>query len=112
MIFDGENWLHNSAEISQYFLDNFNEVFSMNIPEIPKELGDLGFDPISTKEKNNMMKIPLEEEIKECIQALHPLKAPGPDNFPEIFFRHYWNTIRLQVIKSVQECCRIGKVIK
>lgn len=58
------------------------------------------------------MEIHLEQKIKACIQALHFLKAPGPDGFPGIFFRHNWDIVRIQVVKFVQEIFRIGEITK
>lgn len=58
------------------------------------------------------MHIPSEEEIKTCIHALHPLKAPGLDGFPRIFYRHYWDFVRGQVISFVHESFRKGEVTK
>lgn len=87
-------------------------MYSTDIPSIPEEFGNLDFDTISDTEIEKLMTIPSEQEIKTCIQSLHPLKAPGPDGFPGIFYRHYWEIIRIQVVKYVQECFRTKKVTK
>lgn len=88
-VIDGKSWLHNSTQIISYFLDNFNDVFSTDSPDISEDIGYLGFDLLLMEENNNLMKMPSEEEIKACIQALHPLESSGLDGYPKIFFRHY-----------------------
>ena len=50
------------------------------------------------------MVIPSEEEIRNCVCTLHPLKSPGPDRYPGIFYRTYWEIVKLQVVRCVQEC--------
>lgn len=105
-IFDGVRWLNNPPEITKYFLDNFHDVYTLDSLNIPEDFGDLGFECLSREENDDLMKIPSEGKIKESIQSLHPLKAPEPDGFSGIFFCHYWETVRLQVVKVVQESFR------
>lgn len=59
-----------------------------------------------------LMSILAEEKIKASVFALHSLKAPGPDGFPSIFLRHYWETIRAQVVSFVQESFRNGDLTR
>jgi hypothetical protein len=33
---------------------------------------------------------------------MHPLKAPGLDGFPGLFFKHYWEIVGPQVICTIQ----------
>lgn len=48
------------------------------------------------------METPAEEEIRKAIWDLRPLKAPGPNGFPRVFYKSYWDTVKNQVIKMVQ----------
>jgi hypothetical protein len=34
------------------------------------------------------------EEVEEAIFQMHPLKAPGPDGLPALFYHKYWNIIQ------------------
>lgn len=111
-IFDNEAWVHNQADIQQYFLRNFKKVYYSKQPRCPESLGDLGFHSLTAGENDFLMHIQDEAEIKATINALHPLKAPGPDGFPGIFFRHYLETIKNQVTDCVQESFRVGELEK
>lgn len=33
------------------------------------------------------------EEIRKAIKQMHPLKAPGPDGMPPLFFLKFWHII-------------------
>ncbi|PNY16580.1 ribonuclease H, partial [Trifolium pratense] len=33
------------------------------------------------------------EEVKEAVDQMHPLKAPGPDGIPALFFQKYWHIV-------------------
>uniref|UniRef100_A0A2N9J1A1 Reverse transcriptase domain-containing protein n=1 Tax=Fagus sylvatica TaxID=28930 RepID=A0A2N9J1A1_FAGSY len=63
---------------------------------------------ISQSDNSELTKIPDPIEIKEVVWAMHPLKAPGPDGLPGIFFKHYWDTVGPQVIDAIQSFFRDG----
>ena len=49
---------------------------------------------IFDEENEELIRIPIEEEIKECIWNMHPLKSPGPDGFLGVFYINYWDTVK------------------
>ena len=40
-------------------------------------------------------------EVKQTINQMAPLKAPGPDGMPPLFYQHYWNLIGHDISKFV-----------
>lgn len=44
-----------------------------------------------------------EEEVKRAILELVQDKAPGPDGSPIFFYKRYWETIRTDFMKLIQE---------
>ena len=43
-------------------------------------------------------------EVEIALKQMAPLKAPGPDGMPPIFFQHYWSSIGDDVVKAVLSC--------
>ncbi len=41
-----------------------------------------------------------------------PLKSPGPDGLPPVFYQKYWHLIGEDVTKAVLTCLNIGKILK
>lgn len=56
-------------------------MYTLDSPNIPEDFGDLGFELLSYEENDDLMKVPSDREIKDCIQSFHPLKASGPGDF-------------------------------
>ena len=53
---------------------------------------------------NSMLKvIPSLEEIFLALNSLPRDKAPSPDGFLTLFFQVYWDVVKKDVIKAVQE---------
>jgi hypothetical protein len=95
-------WIQSREEIERYFKENFLEVYHSSIPDISPELDDL-FSPCITAEENMELScVPSPQEIKDVIWDMHPLKAPGPDGFLELFFKQYWSMVGPQVVLAIQ----------
>lgn len=47
---------------------------------------ELGHKYVTAQGNEDIICIPTEDEIKDCIEKLHPLKRPGPDDFQGLFY--------------------------
>ena len=43
-----------------------------------------------------------------ALKQMYPLKAPGPDGMPPLFFQHFWSTSRAVVTKKVLDFLNFG----
>ena len=77
------------SEIQNYFLEKFSSFFSSSLPLFPENLENL-IEPCVTDQENlELCKIPTREEIKKVVFGMKSLKAPGPNGFPALFYKHY-----------------------
>lgn len=42
----------------------------------------------------SLVKTFTHQEVVLALKQMSPLKAPGPDGLPPIFFQHYWNLMQ------------------
>jgi len=56
---------------------------------------------ISTEDNISLEKDVIEEEISCAIWSLEQEKAPGPDGFSIIFFKHFWDLIKFDLCKMI-----------
>lgn len=107
---DDNGWIQDQRGINDYFLKNFKDLYQSSNPTLSDEIISLGKNLVTDQENADILIIPSEEEIKDCIRKLHPLKSPGPDGFSGIFYRNYWSIVKTRVTKFVQECFRLRHV--
>nr|XP_048337067.1 uncharacterized protein LOC125424270 [Ziziphus jujuba var. spinosa] len=108
----GDIWLQDRKQIGQYFEEEFSELFTTSNSIFTRELEELGEKYITDEENIRLMAIPSEEEIRNTVWELHPLKAPGPDGFLGVFYKNYWDTVKSQLIKMIQESFRTKTITK
>ena len=62
---------------------------------------------------NEMMQaIPNWLEVKQALFSLLADKGLGPDGFPTFFFSVYWEVVKQDVVKAVQEFFRARNLLK
>ena len=50
----------------------------------------------------------LAEEVYKALKQMYPLKAPGPDGMPPVFFKHFWSMVGNTVTKTVLDFLNFG----
>lgn len=50
----------------------------------------------------------LEHEVTTALKQMAPLKAPGPDGMPLLFYQHFWQMVDHHVIKSILFWLNLG----
>lgn len=107
---DATTWIQKEAKIYKYFKEKFEELFTSSSPNLSHEIDEL--IPKCIMEEDNLFlnRVLLEEEIKDCVWDLHPLKSPGLDGFLCIFFQSYWSIVKAKLISFVKECFRLHSI--
>uniref|UniRef100_A0A803Q826 CCHC-type domain-containing protein n=1 Tax=Cannabis sativa TaxID=3483 RepID=A0A803Q826_CANSA len=103
---DTREWLR----VWKFFQDCFQAMFCSSNPHIDDDLESLFTEKVTESENEAICRVPDEGEIKDVVFKLHPLKAPGPDEFPCIFFRKYWDIIGVSVCWMVQQFFLTGRM--
>ncbi|KAL0009260.1 hypothetical protein SO802_010762 [Lithocarpus litseifolius] len=50
------------------------------------------------------------DEVWTALQQMHPLKSPGPDGMPPIFYQKFWNIVGPNVIECVLNILNSGSM--
>uniref|UniRef100_A0A2N9GI95 Reverse transcriptase domain-containing protein n=1 Tax=Fagus sylvatica TaxID=28930 RepID=A0A2N9GI95_FAGSY len=69
--------------------------------------------PVVTEEMNaDLNRAFSPGEVVAALKQMAPLKAPGPDGLPPLFFQKYWHFIGDEVTEAVLTCLNSGKILK
>src|SRR3954462_7272696 len=66
--------------------------------------------PQVSNEENTFLNSPFtEEEIKKAVFQMEHNKAPGPDGFPAEFYQHFWDVIKVNLMRLF-EFLQVGQL--
>ncbi|KAA3462946.1 non-ltr retroelement reverse transcriptase [Gossypium australe] len=85
------DWVTNPDDLLSIAANYFRELFTAS--ESASDHRVLGIvEQRVSAEMNSVLLTPfLESEIQEVVKSMAPLKAPGIDGFPALFFQRYWD---------------------
>ena len=94
-------WKVQPNEIANVLVSYYHELFTTT-NSTPSN-GTLDLVPhVTTNEMNSMLTADfLECEVELALKQMAPLKAPGPDGMPSLFYQHFWQVVHHDVIDSV-----------
>uniref|UniRef100_A0A2N9GPD6 Uncharacterized protein n=1 Tax=Fagus sylvatica TaxID=28930 RepID=A0A2N9GPD6_FAGSY len=99
-----------SEAIGTQFTDYYQALFTANPLEDVEVVLD-GIQPCVTQAMNqNLISQFTEEEVITAMKQMAPLKAPGPDGMPPIFYQSYWHVVGKDISSAVLYCLHSGKV--
>lgn len=55
------------------------------------------------EENRDLCSIPSEDDIMNIVWEMNPLKAPGLDGMPSVFYNNYWDIAGPQIVAFVKE---------
>ncbi|KAF7149839.1 hypothetical protein RHSIM_Rhsim02G0125400 [Rhododendron simsii] len=106
------NWKSKPKEIARIMKLHFQELYANPRDKEYEDISNL-IDPIISPECNaSLMRNVTKEEVKMAVFQMGPLKAPGSDSFPGLFYQNYWETVGDEVFEAVQRFFQEGVLLK
>ena len=108
---DNEEWLTDKADIKEFFVLKFNELFTEEPISFPSNLEDLISPSITPLQNEDLCLIWSPREIKDTIFSMYNLKASRPNGLPALFYKKYWSIVGSFVINVVQSFFKSGHML-
>ena len=92
--------------IVAYFQDLFKSANPINLESTTQFI----YPTIRDEMNANVMANFEAVEVQEAIKQMAPLKAPGPDGMPSVFYQNYWELLGDDVTSSVLYCLNFASL--
>jgi hypothetical protein len=86
-------WWNGRDKVEKVLVDYFAGLFTSSNPTRVEQTCLVVKDRLSPEHVEWCNRSFSLADIKEAIDQMHPLKAPGPNGLPAIFFQKYWHIV-------------------
>ena len=103
-------WQEEEAKIEKVFMEYYSELFSSANPTNFDEILEAVQPKVSRHMNEQLIKEFQPSEVFQASKQIYPLKAPGPDGMPPLFYQHFWPTVGNVVTKTVLDFLNFGVI--
>jgi hypothetical protein len=108
---DVEELITDPEQIGNQFTAYYQELFTAALLEDVDTVLD-GIQSSVTNEMNQaLVSHFIEDEVILAMKQMAPLKAPGPDGMPPVFYQSYWHVVGKDITAAVLYCLHSGKLL-
>lgn len=97
-------------KIGNTFLSHFQSIFTSFNPNLPSHISNLFSKVISNNQNLWLSSILYAYKIIQAFWDINSLKAPGPDGYPLLFYKHFWDIVNSVLIREIQSFFMIGNM--
>ena len=101
-------WQEDEGKIEEIVVDYYNSLFKSNDPSEFTTILEAVTHKVSSDMNQNLTRDFIAMEVKMALKQMYPLKAPGPDGMPPLFFQHFWPKIGEEVTATVLDFLNSG----
>ena len=91
-------------EVSGMIVEYYNKLFTSSNPHDIEEVVQFTKRVVTEDMNSCLIRNFSKDEVEIALKQMAPLKAPFPDEMPQIFFQHYWEGIGDDVVQAVVSC--------
>ncbi|XP_050258807.1 uncharacterized protein LOC126703778 [Quercus robur] len=103
-------WCVGEEKVAEVFENYYSSLFTTSNPngfeEVTQHVGRVVNEEMNKELIGDFSR----GEVERALNQMAPLKAPGPDGMPPIFYQHYWRNIGDDVTDAVLFCLNTGKI--
>lgn len=94
-------WVEDSLSIERTFLNYFQYIFRREPPSHLNEVLEAIIHRVSDEMSVNLSQSFTADEVTPALNQMHPLKAPGPNGLPMLFFTKFWAMAKEDTLATV-----------
>ena len=94
-------WLTDQEEIGHVMESYYKDLFSTSNPILDADSLEKIPCMVTDEMNADLMTEFTEVEVKEVLNQMAPLKVPGPNGMPPLFYQHFWATMQHDVTSAI-----------
>ena len=92
-------------------MDYYTDLFTTSKPEHLEEVVDVIPKVVKAEMNADLIGDFTAMEVEVTLKQMAPLKAPGPDGMPPLFYKNYWTLLGNDVTQSVLYYLNSGSLL-
>ena len=106
------SWVTHQTQVPHVFINFYKDLFTSANPSQIEQVVEKIPRVVTSEMNHHLTKNFMPMEVLEAVKQMSPIKSPGPDGFPPIFYQKYWHIIGEDVSHAVLTCLNSGKILK
>ena len=107
---EGGVWRTRREEIGEIMVNYFKSLFTTLEGIVSTSIFDCVPTVIDEEMNESLYREFEASEVATALQQIAPLKAPGSDGMPLLFYQHFWSTVNQDVISSILSWLNSGTI--
>ena len=96
--------------VANILIDYYQQLFTSSNPSMIEAMVDQIPCSINDEMDGELLADFTREEVVVALKQMDPLKAPGSDGLPPLFFQHYWHSVGEDVTEAMLSCLSTGVI--
>ena len=101
-------WQDSDEAIQDIISNYFSSIYRSDQPSHFSPVIDAVETKVTAEMNDSLLQDFQPEEVHVALQQMHPIKSPGPDGMPPIFFQKYWNIVGQNVSDCILNILNTG----
>ena len=86
-------WTTSQSQVPQLFINYYSSLFTTSNPALIDPVVENIVPSVATEMNSRLVSEFTAAEVTQALKQMAPLKAPGPDGLPPVFYQRYWHLI-------------------
>ena len=98
---ESNTWQESDEKISEVIIAYYQNLFTTSQPDISDEFLEAIKPGVTPQMNSSLIRDFSAIEVKKALDQMYPLKSPGPDGMPPLFYQHFWPVVGDSVVTCV-----------
>lgn len=98
---EGGGVVEREEEIGPFITNHYKSLFTSSAGPVNDDLLCHVPETVTGDMNDSLTRVFLAEEVKEALDSIGDLKAPGPDGMPAIFYKRFWEMVGPKIQSEV-----------